>query len=311
MDDINGSENSEAKGTLSPHFVVLIAGVCHAANAAYCRSLGDESQTEWDDAPDWQVDSAIAGVEFHLANPDAGDSASHDSWMAQKLAEGWVYGEIKDAEKKTHPCIVSFEALPPQQQFKDTLFRTLVHALAAPLDQVARNFTELDARVRDLRRMFEEGQLTLAAKDSAMSEVINDRDVALAKLAKLDAEPKARSVAAKVRKVGPVKEQPSVQDLAELIGMADTVELVFSDGKKELAIEPRVISGKAWAMTAVGLALRLPEFPVTGPATGPVSLAGYGLFLDGTQVAWAGRGEVLEVPPGRRMDLRNDVVFAA
>lgn len=294
MTDTNGSENAEAIGT---ELVGLIANVCHTANAAYCRSLGDESQVAWAEAPVWQRQSACNGVRFHLANPDAGDSASHDSWMAEKLADGWVYGEVKDAEKKTHPCIVPFADLPLQQQFKDTLFRTLVHALALPLETVG-------AALEDAQGLF-------VTVSSELDDAKAERDTALAKLAKLDAEPKARSVAAKVRKVGPVKDQPSGQDLAELIGMADTVELAFSDGKKELAIEPRMISGKAWVMTAVGLQLRLPEFPVTGPATGPVSLAGYGLFLDGQQVAWASRGDALEVPPGRRMDLRSDVVFPA
>lgn len=304
MTDTNGSENAEAMHKLSPKFVVVIASVCHAANAAYCRSLGDDSQTEWEFAPDWQRDSAVAGVEFHLANLTAGDSASHDSWMAQKVADGWVYGEVKDAETKTHPCIVPFADLPPAQQFKDTLFRTLVHALAGQLGQVG---DDLSRWSQAAGRATEDMEAAFAD----LAKVTEERDAALAKLAKLDAEPKARTVAAKVRKVGPVKEQPSGADLAELIGMADTVELVFSDGKRELAIEPRMISGKAWVMTAVGLALRLPEFPVTGPATGPVSLAGYGLFLDGHQVAWASRGDALEVPPGRRMDLRSDVVFPA
>jgi hypothetical protein len=108
-----------------------IARVCHELNRAFCAFLGDDSQTSWDDAPDWQKESAILGVEFHINNPDAGDSASHDSWMQQKLADGWVYGKVKDPEASppTHPCLVSFEDLPPEQQMKDRLFRTTVHNL--------------------------------------------------------------------------------------------------------------------------------------------------------------------------------------
>jgi hypothetical protein len=84
---------------------------------------------KWDDAPDWQRNSAIEGIKFHLQNPDAGDSVSHDNWMKQKIKEGWVYGEVKDPEKKTHPCIVPFDQLPEFQQKKDALFRAIVHAL--------------------------------------------------------------------------------------------------------------------------------------------------------------------------------------
>lgn len=54
------------------------------------------------------------------------ERASHDNWMAEKVADGWVYGEVKDPAAKTHPCIVPFDQLPPEQQFKDRLFATIV-----------------------------------------------------------------------------------------------------------------------------------------------------------------------------------------
>ena len=106
----------------------MIARICHEANRAWCEFNGDFSQTSWDEAPDWQRTSAINGVAFHRNNPDAGDSASHDNWMREKVADGWVCGPVKDADAKTHPCIVPFGELSPAQQFKDKLFRTIVHA---------------------------------------------------------------------------------------------------------------------------------------------------------------------------------------
>jgi hypothetical protein len=105
-----------------------MARICHEANRAFCEFLGDNSQPSWEEAPDWQRESAINGVVFLRTHPDAGDSATHDSWSEQKRSEGWVYGEIKDPEAKTHPCLVPFDQLSPEQQFKDKLFRTLVHA---------------------------------------------------------------------------------------------------------------------------------------------------------------------------------------
>lgn len=107
-----------------------IAKVCHEANRGYCAALGDLSQPAWGDAPDWQRSSARAGVEFHIANPGAGPEASHESWFAQKVADGWVYGETKDPEAKTHPCMVAFNKLPREQQAKDFIFRSIVHAMA-------------------------------------------------------------------------------------------------------------------------------------------------------------------------------------
>lgn len=106
-----------------------IARVCHEANRAYCEALGDYSQVEWINAPQWQVDSAIKGVELHSEHHDAGPQASHESWLAQKVADGWIYGETKDAEAKTHPCMVPFDDLPPAQQAKDFIFRGIVLAL--------------------------------------------------------------------------------------------------------------------------------------------------------------------------------------
>lgn len=109
--------------------VLGIAIVCHQANKAWCQSEGDFSQKDWEDAEDWQKESAIKGVEFRLENPESGNDAQHNSWMEEKLNDGWVYGEIKDAVAKTHPCIVPFEELPEFQKKKDALFCAIVDAL--------------------------------------------------------------------------------------------------------------------------------------------------------------------------------------
>lgn len=105
-----------------------VARIAHEVNRQWCIYTGDDSQPTWEDAPEWQRKSAINGVRFHRENPDAGDNASHNSWMQEKLQDGWKYGEVKDPDIKTHPCIMPFEELPMQQQFKDRLFRTIVHA---------------------------------------------------------------------------------------------------------------------------------------------------------------------------------------
>lgn len=110
--------------------VKKIARVCHEVNRAFCQSIGDNSQPTWEDAPDWQKESAINGVKFHLANPTAGPDASHVNWLKEKVLSGWVYGEVKDPIAKTHPCIVPYEQLPVEQQSKDYIFRAIIHALS-------------------------------------------------------------------------------------------------------------------------------------------------------------------------------------
>jgi hypothetical protein len=107
-----------------------IARVCHEANRAYCESIGDASQKPWDQAEEWQRKSAVDGVAFARENPNAPARAQHDSWMADKLRDGWKYGPVKDPAKKEHPCLVSYGDLPEEQRRKDRLFQSLVRALA-------------------------------------------------------------------------------------------------------------------------------------------------------------------------------------
>lgn len=106
------------------------ARVCHEVNRAYCQAIGDNSQPAWADAPDWQKQSAMTGVNFTVANPDAPPSASHESWLAEKSRDGWKFGPVKNPETKEHPCFVPYEELPIEQRAKDYLFQAVVRALA-------------------------------------------------------------------------------------------------------------------------------------------------------------------------------------
>lgn len=108
--------------------VNFVARVCHEVNRAYCEALGDTSQKPWNEAPNWQRESARMGVDLHLMG-NFGPEASHLSWMAEKQRTGWTYGPVKDEAKKEHPCMVPFAELPREQQAKDFIFRGVVHAL--------------------------------------------------------------------------------------------------------------------------------------------------------------------------------------
>jgi hypothetical protein len=109
--------------------IVDAARVCHEANRAFCETLGDDSQLSWELAPEWQRQSAVKGVQFILDNPGAPTSSTHESWMKEKIKEGWVYGDVKDPEAKLHPCLVPYDALPLHQQTKDHLFKAVVKSI--------------------------------------------------------------------------------------------------------------------------------------------------------------------------------------
>jgi hypothetical protein len=107
-----------------------IARVCHEVNRAYCEGIGDKSQPAWEAAPDWQKNSAIAGVVYTTAHPDATPEDSHNSWLAEKKADGWRWGSKKDPEKKEHPCYIEYDRLPTNQKVKDHLFQAVVRSLS-------------------------------------------------------------------------------------------------------------------------------------------------------------------------------------
>ena len=108
---------------------LAIAVAAHEANRVYCQSIGDDSQLPWIEAPEEARQSAIAGVHAILAHEIASPEAAHEAWMARKIELGWTFGEVKDFEAKTHPCLVPYAELPTEQRVKDALFFAIVTSL--------------------------------------------------------------------------------------------------------------------------------------------------------------------------------------
>lgn len=113
-----------------------IAQLCHEVNRTYCLSMGDTSQLPWDQAPQWQIDSCVAGVNAHLTNPDLTPEQSHEAWMFHKKKDGWKYGPVKDLSTREHPCMVPYGELPAPQRVKDHLFKAVVNTCHSMLDVV-------------------------------------------------------------------------------------------------------------------------------------------------------------------------------
>ncbi len=108
---------------------IKIAKICHEVNRAYCSQIGDDSQPTWDEAPEWQKESALNGVEAIACGEVTSPHASHVSWLEEKANAGWTYGVVKDTEKKEHPCMVTYDRLPPEQKTKDAIFLAIVQGL--------------------------------------------------------------------------------------------------------------------------------------------------------------------------------------
>ncbi len=143
----------------------------------------------------------------------------------------------------------------------------------------------------------------LAAMTAKHGKTVKDLKTARAKLGPRPA---------KLRAVGPIERQPEGAALLSAIAAAEKVEIVFSDGKRELAaLPPMQIEGDAWHLAANGVKLRIGSLPVhgLGHGEGAVTLRGYGLLLDGVAVAYAARIDPLLIQSGTRHELKDDVIF--
>lgn len=105
----------------------VIAEVAHEANRAIQRQTGEVVNFPWENTSIEMRTSIISGVAG--IRDGKTPEESHEAWCDYKAAEGWTYGPVKDFAAKTHPCLVAYADLPPEQRTKDSLFSSIVHAL--------------------------------------------------------------------------------------------------------------------------------------------------------------------------------------
>lgn len=43
----------------------------------------------------------------------------HEVWAAGRIAEGWTYGDVRNDELKTTPCLVPYDKLPESEKEYD------------------------------------------------------------------------------------------------------------------------------------------------------------------------------------------------
>ena len=160
-------ERHELETTMTTHhpspFIEKIARVTHEVNRAIQISQLDPAPSlSWDDAPEWQRESARQGVFSALAG--ATPEQLHESWLRFKADDGWSYGEVKDEAAKTHPCFVPYEELPPGQRLKDYVFQAVVTSMNKALNKLDQSKTAEEATIRHSDARFREIALSVAAQ---------------------------------------------------------------------------------------------------------------------------------------------------
>lgn len=85
-----------------------------------CYQMGAGQEYNVEPTKD-QLDSLMNGVRYGLSTPNATPESNHENWMKCKIEQGWIYGEVKDMEKKTHFDLVPFDDLIKVEKDKDIM----------------------------------------------------------------------------------------------------------------------------------------------------------------------------------------------
>ena len=122
--------------TISENDIKRIAHVCHEANRAIQLVNPEDHHISppfldappFLGAPEWMIDSSIMGVKEALSGKSPEEI--HQAWFDFKIKNGWVFGDVRDDVKKTHPCLVPYEELSMAQRIKDHVFQAIVLSMA-------------------------------------------------------------------------------------------------------------------------------------------------------------------------------------
>ena len=132
--EIDGSHIITTTGMITKDQLEACAMAVHEFNRAYCLAIGDlavPASQSWEDCPKEMQESMRQAVLCAINGEKA--EGIHESWLAAKITANWIYGPVKDYTKKTHPCLLPYDKLPPQQRQKDANTIAVVQAMCEAL----------------------------------------------------------------------------------------------------------------------------------------------------------------------------------
>jgi hypothetical protein len=95
---IGGEVVARWQSALAATVLEACARAAHEVNRAWCLAHGDDSQKSWDEAPEWQKESARDGVLGVRAGSTP--EKSHVSWLRDKAERGWKYQSARAARRR-------------------------------------------------------------------------------------------------------------------------------------------------------------------------------------------------------------------
>jgi hypothetical protein len=114
----------------------VCAKAAHEVNRAYCAVIGAYTQPEWEDAPDRQKKITIKLARGVVASGlHYSPRHVHERWMDAKQLDDWSFGEARDPERRTHPCMVDYSLLPEEHRAKGSIFINVVRQVWEALRQ--------------------------------------------------------------------------------------------------------------------------------------------------------------------------------
>lgn len=102
----------------------------HEAIRALQTAFGEQVLPAWADASPEDRAATLNMVNEIHRTPGITPEKIWSAWAANKVANGWVYGEVKDTGAKTHPCLVDdYSKLSEAQKAKDYVVHAIVRTM--------------------------------------------------------------------------------------------------------------------------------------------------------------------------------------
>jgi hypothetical protein len=104
-----------------------LAMLSYETTRAWIEANGEPAKKPWDQAEPWRRQAALESARKAIAGGAA--PQLHESWRAERLKEGWRYGEAKSDEAKTNPALQPYSQLTDTQKRTADLFAAAVHTV--------------------------------------------------------------------------------------------------------------------------------------------------------------------------------------